>query len=94
MLAKEVLLVMIPINNLKQTCTACPSQWEFRTYEDRPVYVRFRWGYLSIRIGNPGCDIMNAVNSNEVIGEQISDGLDGIISWKEVEKRIEGLQAI
>lgn len=35
---------MIEINNLKQTCAACPAQWEFTTFEDRPVYVRYRWG--------------------------------------------------
>jgi hypothetical protein len=36
---------MIEINELKQTCWGCPSQWEFYTFDNRPVYVRYRWGF-------------------------------------------------
>lgn len=40
--------------SLTQTCSACPSQWEGRTDDDRPVYIRYRWGHLGIEIGEPG----------------------------------------
>jgi len=79
------------IDELIQTCGACPTQWEFRTFENRPVYVRYRWGYLSVRIGDPDADIMNAVGGIEIYGEGIGDGMDGCIGWGEVEHRIKGL---
>ena len=42
------------IKGLIQTCSGFPAQWEFRTFEDRPVYVRYRDGDFSIQIGEPG----------------------------------------
>ena len=79
------------VKDLKQTCSACPSQWEFRTFENRPVYVRFRWGYLSIRLGPPNGDIDSAVGGQEIYGEQLGGGLDGVIGWDEVGKIVERL---
>jgi hypothetical protein len=79
------------IKDLVQTCSACPSQWEFRTFENRPVYVRFRWGYLEVRIGEPDKDIMNAVGGKEIIGKQLGDDFDGVISWNRVESLIKRL---
>jgi hypothetical protein len=76
------------INQLECTCSACPSQWEFRTFENRPVYVRYRWGYLSVRIGAPNKDIMDAVGGIELIGEQLGDDFEGVINWSEVEPKI------
>lgn len=61
---------------LTQTCSACPSQWEGDTDKNEPVYIRFRWGYLSVEIGN------------ESFGWQISDGLDGILSFEELKKEL------
>lgn len=79
------------INKLKCTCSACPSQWEFYTFENRPVYVRYRWGYLSICLGNPNKDIWDAVDGVEIYGQQLGDGFDGVISWDEVERIINQL---
>jgi hypothetical protein len=76
----------IPINNLKQTCEVCPSQWEFTTFENRPVYVRYRWGFLSVCIGDIDGDIF--VGGYCIVGKQLGDKLDGFITWEEVEKHI------
>jgi hypothetical protein len=75
---------MIEVKDLEQTCAACPAQWEFRTFRDRPAYVRFRWGHLSIRIGPPGGDVYDAVGGYEIYSEQMSDGMDGSIEWEKV----------
>jgi len=78
------------IKNLIQTCEACPSQWEAQTIDNRGVYVRYRWGYLSINIStNPGD---HGLGGQEVYGEQIGDGLDGFLSWSDVAPIIENLQ--
>jgi hypothetical protein len=74
------------IADLTQTCSACPSQWEFTTDGDRNAYVRYRWGYLSVRISKePGGD---AVRGIEILGRQIGDEWDGVLDWSVVEKLI------
>ena len=74
------------------TCSACPAQWEGRTEGDRPVYIRYRWGYLSVRVGAPGGDLWSAVGGVRVYGEQVGDGLDGSIEWREVRDWIKPLR--
>ncbi len=78
---------MIPIKNLEKTCDSCPSQWEFTTFENRPVYVRYRWGFLSISIGKP--NIHESSYSDEtsalLYGGYLSDDMyDGHLEWETV----------
>ncbi len=51
---------MIRVKNVKRTCHACPSQWEGTTDDGKPVYARYRWGFLRVE-----------VNSEVVFGERI-----------------------
>lgn len=44
----------VRIIELKRTCIACPSQWEGRTDDDRPVYIRYRHGHLTVELGHKG----------------------------------------
>ncbi len=74
------------------TCSACPAQWEGRTDGDRPVYVRYRWGYLSVRVGPPGGDSWSAVGGVLIYGGQIGEEYDGAIEWREVRDRIKPLR--
>lgn len=61
---------------LRQTCGACPSQWEGRTDDGKWVYVRYRFGWLSVRVGE-GEDVRSAVNGDEVFGKACGGELDG-----------------
>ena len=80
------------IENRVKTCSACPAQWEFETDGGRMAYVRFQWGYLSVRVSlEPTNESMDAVRGPEVLGEQVGGEYDGTICWKEVEKRIKDL---
>lgn len=63
---------MLKIKEIKQTCYACPSQWEGKTTDDEEVYIRYRYGYLR-------CDI----NGKTVYKAQIGDDLDGCIDLEE-----------
>ena len=74
------------------TCSACPAQWQGRTEGDRPVYVRYRWGYLSVRVGPPGGKMRSAVGGLQVYGEQVGDEYDGAIAWREVRDRVKPLR--
>ena len=73
------------ICDFEQTCFACPSQWEGTLEDGRMIYIRFRWGYLSVSISdNPTDDVMDAVGDKEIYGEQLSDGLDGVLGEAEL----------
>lgn len=78
------------ITNLVQTCGACPSQWEALTDDGRGVYVRYRWGYLSICVSNqPG---EHGLEGREVYSVKMGDNLDGLIDWEVVAPIIGSLQ--
>ena len=80
------------IQKLIQTSSSCPSQWEFTTDNNRPVYVHYRWGYLSVCVGEPNTDIESAVTGIEIYREQIDrSGRDAEIDWKEVEEKVKDI---
>lgn len=73
------------VKELTQTCSACPSQWEGTLDDGRMVYVRYRWGYLSVRV-SPGeaDDVMDAVGGEEVFGAEIGDELAGVLTYQQL----------
>lgn len=73
-------LELAPITDLRMTCSGCPSQWD-GIMDGRKVYVRYRWGYLSIRVGAPG-DFSEyaAVRGKEIFGRKVGDGFDGFLT--------------
>ena len=75
---------MLQIETLTQTCGTCPSQWEGRLADGRPIYIRFRWGELSIRLGESGADFENAWAAPNWFEWEAANGLDGEISLEEV----------
>ena len=64
---------------LAKTCSACPSQWTGRTDDGKWVYVRYRWGWLSVSVGE-GDDVYAAVNGDEVFEKQCGEEFDGEMS--------------
>ncbi len=68
------------IKSIKQTCQACPAQWESYFADGRPFYIRYRWGYLSICVGKKGKGLDSAVDGREILGEQRDkEGWDGTL---------------
>lgn len=84
------------VEHLRQTCSACPSQWEFRTDEGHMVYVRYRWGFLSVSVSlEPTDNVYDAVGGLVIYGEQLQDdGLDGVIAWSEVHELIKDIDVL
>jgi hypothetical protein len=37
---------------LRETCSACPSQWEGRAEDGRWIYIRYRFGLLRVGVGD------------------------------------------
>lgn len=78
--------------SITQTCNACPSQWEGTLDDGRMVYVRYRWGGLSIRVSNlPTKKVMEAVDGEEIFYKDIGDGLDGILEYSKLVEITEGV---
>jgi hypothetical protein len=68
------------IKLLEKTCDACPAQWEGITEDNRKIYIRYRWGCLSVSIGMP--DDMSefaASEGNEIFFAERDNRWDGIM---------------
>ena len=63
-----------PIVRTKQTCFACPSQWDVWTGSGLYVYLRYRYGHGSVDV------FFDGSTATEVAAFQHGDRLDGIIS--------------
>jgi len=63
------------VKEITQTCFACPSQWEGTTKDGEEIYIRYRWGGLSVEI-----------NGEEIFHKGIGGGLDGCMSFSELKK--------
>ena len=63
------------ITKLKLTCDVCPTQYEGWTDNNEFVYIRYRYGFLSI-----------SVSGYVIYSEQIGNGLDGFINLKDIIK--------
>jgi hypothetical protein len=42
----------ITVTSLEQTCGACPSQWEGRTIDGDYLYIRYRFGTLTVNLND------------------------------------------
>lgn len=76
----------VKITSLRKTCSACPSQWEGETSDGRAVYIRYRWGGLSLGIGKT---IEQAISGPYDVdlywGSR--DGMDGYMRYAELKTR-------
>lgn len=68
----------LKVISINQTCSACPSQWDAVLEDGREVYIRYRWGRLSIRC--PGVD------GEEIFGAVLADDLDGCLEYSELKE--------
>jgi len=79
-----------PIIKLEKTCYASPAQWEGKLESGHLIYIRYRYGNLSISISeNVTENIFEAIEGIELLCENIGDGLDGFIEFKELKPYLE-----
>ena len=74
------------VANFKQTCAACPSQWEGKLKDGRMFYIRYRWGYLSVSISKEATDNLSDVFNDDAkeFGMNFGDAMDGVLSTNEM----------
>lgn len=70
------------VRSVVLTSFASPTQWEARDEEDRPLYARYRFGYLSVTVGEPGQTMEDAVLGREIFSEQLGELYDGVLSYE------------
>lgn len=84
---------LVRVKTVYQTCDWCPAQWEGRTDDGRPVYARFRHGWLSVRVGKIGGTIAQAVRSDRLVVDRrgIGHPYDGFMTYSELKRHTKGV---
>ncbi len=79
---------MIAVKEIKKICNANPSLWEGYTDDGRQIYVRYRHGFLTICVGEPGDNSELAGAYGEGIFNEQADtkGPLDIMSYEELKK--------
>lgn len=62
------------------TTPAVPTQWEGRTSDGFYVYIRYRWGELTVNVGWNEDDVFDAL----IFEKRIGGEYDGVLSSKEL----------
>lgn len=75
---------MIRLVSLRQTSWGAPSQWEARTDEGRPAYIRYRHGELSVRVRPLGGLIDDAIDTTPIFDEEVGERLGSQLDWEEI----------
>ena len=82
----------VMVKACEQTCKWVPAQWEGFTTDGCPIYVRYRHGYLSVRVGWVGQTSDDAVRSGrEIVGLVIGDELDGFMTYQDLRRHTKGI---
>jgi len=66
------------ITDVEMVTEFLPSQWHARTLDGRPVYIRYKYGQLSVNIGPGGGTIDDAVDAPCWYDKQVADDHDDI----------------
>jgi len=77
---------MIKITKVIRTCWACPSQWELVDNEGYPYYIRFRYGFLSVRKGKKNKDILTAIEGKEVFSYNFGGVFSGYMEYEHLKE--------
>ena len=73
---------MIVVTEIKKTCFACPAQWEGKTDDEQVIYIRYRWGSLTVQV-LPSLDKM--FEHEPVFSWQSPTG-DGFMEYSELKE--------
>ena len=77
------------VSQLIQICKASPSQWEGLTDDGQFIYVRYRWGCLSIGSGKTMDDAVE--NANNLFEKSLGHKRDGRLEFDKLREATEGI---
>src|SRR6266576_2343055 len=82
---------MFKVATIERTCTAFPAQWHGMTDDGRQIYARYRWGWLSVRLGEIGDEAeFAAVDGPEIFAREINPPYGGELTYDELKLFTEG----
>lgn len=74
------------VDSFEQTCDSHPSQWSGLTTDGREIYIRYRWGGLSVDVA--GHRILFIAYGDHYDGKlstaAMKDLTSAILDWQEV----------
>lgn len=73
---------MLVLKEIRRICLACPSSWEGVTECGRSVFIRYRWGHLSIRTDDN--DKKSVVRGTEILALDYGEPMDGFLHYNEL----------
>jgi hypothetical protein len=83
----SIVSYMLKITEIRRTCFACPAQWEGKG-ESGYVYIRFRWGTLSVRAGST---IKDAIAGPTIFEWHDDDEYGGFMEYDRLRKITAGV---
>jgi len=75
---------MIKITELRKTCNACPAQWEGKLDDGRAVYIRYRWGVLTIDAGDTIDEAIAGQHNILIVNSR--DGMGGFMTLADLKE--------
>jgi hypothetical protein len=81
---------MTIVTAVMKTCSSHPAQWGGRDKEGRPIYARYRSGFLSVYVGNPDGTTADALGQKLLIDVQFCDLLDGSLTYEQLKEATVG----
>lgn len=71
--------IVISVGDLKQTCSACPSQWEGTDAKGNSIYIRYRSGRLQVQQSG-----ILLEQGTTLFYQKVGDDYDGCIDLDQV----------
>ena len=78
---------MVRVVKIVKTLEASPAQWDGMTDDNRQIYVRYRWGCLTIELGVAG-DMSEyaAVNGEKILSMKHGGKYQGVMEYSELKE--------
>lgn len=77
---------MIQITELTETCSGCPAQWEGQTLDGQAVYIRYRFGTLSLTVAPTQGEMFDTTAS---LVKRVGGEWDGFMEQDEMLQHVE-----
>lgn len=82
----------VKVKEVSLECIACPTFWEGVTCDQRKIAARYRFGWLSIRLGAVGDGSDHAADlCHEVWAVQLGGHCDGCLSYTQLKTATAGV---
>lgn len=81
---------MLKVKALIKTCPAFPSQWEGVLEDGRAVYIRYRWGRLTVSAGKSVEDAIVNYDGN-ILAIDVGGPIDGTMGERELKIHTKGV---